>query len=512
MGRICAVAQHWGDYLVSRQGRPLPDERRTRRTRRIGSWLGGLAIHAALSIPVASAQSAPPAKAPSGPAEPLPGGRMGPQGVPQALRWTENWAKPPADDAPLLERIRHIPLGDRDDVYLSLGGQIRLYYTDWRHATLGLRPRDNNDPLQHRLRLLADLHVGPNLRAYVELGDTREHASQYVTATNRNEIDVYQAFIDVTLPLGDAGRVTLRPGRFEMPLGNGKLVGMREAPGMRFTYQGVRGTYILPGKLSVDAFAVKPVNIKPGAFDDGPSHVADFHGVYVSAPGLLGGIGADIYWYEFTRDRATLRAGTGRDERNNWGGRLWSRDPHWDLDLEATYQSGRFAGRDIQAYALLFEGGYTATPSGMQPRLGLRADLFSGDKDPARGASATFVAAAPRLTMTSEAGYFNFSNLMDLYPSVTLKPRKDVSVMAGPDFLWRNRKADGVYIGPSGASFAPYGPTRFIGTALNLEATWQATRRLQFRLFETRFLAGNKFKAGGGRDANYLGLLSDYRF
>jgi hypothetical protein len=69
-----------------------------------------------------------------------------------------------------------------------------------------------------------------------------------------------------------------------------------------------------------------------------------------------------------------------------------------------------------------------------------------------------------------------------------------------------------VYIGPSGASFAPYASTAYIGTDLDLEASWQATKRMQLRLFETYFAAGRGFSAAGGKNGNYFGLQADYRF
>lgn len=492
----------------------------------------GTALAASLAALPAVAQSVPPesaktneagtlsTQAPPGirppksqarPAEAMPGGNPGPAGLPQNIRWTEDWSKKPEADAPLLEKIKHIPIAG-DDVYLTLGGEARVYYTRWHHSSLGLKANDDNDPVQSRLRLLADLHVGPNLRAYLELGDNREFGEQFATPPNRDKLDVYQAFVDVTVPLGDAGKITVRPGRFEMPLGNGKLAGIREGLNMRFTYQGVRATYILPGKVSVDLFAVRPVQIDPGTFDDGPNHAQAFHGVYISAPNRIAGFGTDLYWYEFKRDRATLTAGTGRDDRNNWGARLWKRGPRWDIDLEATHQSGTFIDKDIDAYGVMFEGGYTFGQATMKPRLGLRLNYFSGDRDPDDGKMGTFVPAAARLPLISEAAFFSFSNLMDIYPSITVKPTPSITVMAGPDFLWRARKADGVYIGPSGSSFAPYASSRSIGTDLNLEASWQATDRLAFRLWETYFAASDSFQAHGGKNGNYFGLMANYRF
>jgi hypothetical protein len=451
-----------------------------------------------------------PPKSQALPAEVLPGGRPGPKGLPQFYRWTEDWSATPKPDAPLVEKIRHIPIAG-DDVYLSLGGEARFYYTDWNHTVLGLRPNDGEDPVQSRLRLLADLHVGPNVRAYFEIGDNRDLGATIVTPPNSDKLDITQAFIDITVPLGSAGKITLRPGRFEMPLGNGKLVDTREGLNTRFTFQGVRATYILPGEVSVDVFGVRPIAIQPGTFDDNPNHAATFTGVYVSSPNRIAGFGVDGYWYEVNRETATLREGAGRDHRDNWGGRLWKRNAAWDIDLEGNHQSGKFAGGSVDAYAILFEGGYTLGSKPLKPRVGLRANLFSGDRDLSDGKAGTFVAAFGRSSLITEGAFFGLSNLMDLYPSLTLKPRDNITVMVGPDFLWRNAKADGVYLGPSG-SFAPYASSRAIGTDLNLDASWQFSKRMQFRVFETYFAASDSFQAHGGHNGNYFGLLGSYRF
>jgi hypothetical protein len=465
---------------------------------------------AATPVPAATKPKAAPK-----PAELIPGGRRGPAGVPQNMRWADDWGQKPKAQAPFLDRIKHISLTDRDDIYLSLGGGLRVYYTDWSHSTLGQKANDANAPVQSRARLYADLHATPYLRAYVELGDNREYGEKLVTGPNNDRFDVQQAFVDLTLPLGEAGQITLRPGRYEMPLGNGKLVGIREGLNMRFSYQGLQASYILPGKLAVQAFSVRPVNIKTGSFDDGPNHNASFMGVYASAPSALNaitaGLSADLYFYEMNKTSTTTREGTGIDHRQNWGARLWKKGKHVDLDLETDIQRGHYRGEPIHAYAVMFEGGYTLAQQPWSPRLGLRANMFSGDGNLTDGRAETFVAAAPRLPLTSEAAFFNLSNLVDIYPSLTVKPRKDVSIMAGPDFLRRQTSADGVYIGPAGASLKPYAGSLTIGTSYNLEASWQATRRLTFKLYETYLAASESLKADGGRNGNYFGLLADWK-
>jgi hypothetical protein len=445
------------------------------------------------------------------PASNQPGGRLGAPGAYQVMRWAEDWSQPARPGAPLTARMKHIPLGS-DNVYLTLGGGLRLYDTNWDHSVLGLKANDSDHPLQSRARLYADLHATQYLRAFIELGDNREYGENFTTGPNVDRVDIMQAFVDVTVPLGQAGQITVRPGRYEMPLGNGKLMGVREGLNMRLSYQGFRATWILPGKISVDAFDVRPINIKPGTFDDGPNHGSTYRGIYVSAPSVLAGFTGDLYFYQVNRATATLYTGTGADTRQNWGARIARKGPHVDMDLEGNLQRGHFAGQVIDAFAVMLDAGYTLPEAAWTPRLGVRANIFSGDGAAHDGKSGTFWAASPRLPLISEAAFFNLSNLMDVYPMVTVKPRRDLAVTVGPDFLWRNTQADGIYLGPAGGSLKAYNGSRSIGTDINIEATWQATKSLQLRLYETWFAPSNGMKMDGGKGGNYFGLLGELRF
>ena len=440
----------------------------------------------------------------------VPGGQTGTPNLPQAIRWTEDWSQPVSKDAPLIDRIKHIPIGS-DDIYLSLGGEARAYYTAWDHQNAGRTANDANDPVQRRLRLLADLHMGPHVRAFVELGDNREYGSSLVTPPNRGPFDVEQAFLDVTVPLGKAGKLTLRPGRFEMPLGNGKLVTLRDGVNQRVLYQGLRATYALPGKISVDTFAVRPVNIKDGEFNNAPNHTQSFHGVYVSAPHVVAGFGVDGYWFQVKRDTALNAQGRASENRSSWGARLWQRTATWDLDVEGTYQSGRFGTKDISAWAMMMDGGYTFPKVALQPRLGLRANVFSGDGNAGNDTLGTFVAPAPRYQMLNAGALFNYSNLMNLNPTLTLKPARSVTIVTGAQLYWRHRIADGAYVGPAGASFASASARR-IGTAMEIDISWQATKRLQFGVANSYFMPSKSLESVGGKYGNYFGAYTSLRF
>ena len=85
------------------------------------------------------------------------------------VRWNEDYSY--LSDAPrtdLWDPIKYIPLNDAGDWYLSLGGQARYRYELFNNNNFGAGPQD--DTGFHLIRLLAhaDLHLGQNLRGFVQ--------------------------------------------------------------------------------------------------------------------------------------------------------------------------------------------------------------------------------------------------------------------------------------------------------------------------------------------------------
>ncbi|SHM44223.1 Alginate export [Sphingobium sp. YR657] len=466
--------------------------------------------------------SPPPEPSKPGPPPPefIPGGRLAAGRVPQLIRWTEDWsglADIPADERLPAERLRYLPLAK--NVYLSLGGEARLYYTDTNHLTLGARPGDDaNSTLQQRLRLLADLHVGPNVRVFAELGDSREYGEEIATPPNEDKFELEQAFVDIKLPIDDQSSIAVRGGRFEMPLGSLRLVGLREGTNARFLFQGGRVVYDLKGKLRIDAFVTKPVRVLSNkAFDNGAIPGSHFTGIYLSTPlGLaLPGVAADLYYYDQRREGARLLGAAGLEKRKTLGARLYGRSNHWDYDLEGAYQFGSFGNEDIRAWTVMFEGGYNMPSLPLTPRIGVRGNIFSGDKDANDGRRSTFVAPFPKAPIynNSDAAWFNFSNMIDIFPILSVKPSRRTTIAIGPELIWRQSAADSTYSAPTSAPLImPAGSSRFVGSAYNLEIGWQATRNLAFRGTYNRFLASDAFRGGGGRSAHFMGLQSNFRF
>jgi hypothetical protein len=76
-----------------------------------------------------------------------------------------------------------------------------------------------------------------------------------------------------------------------------------------------------PEGWSVDAFAMRPVSIKPGFFDDPPDHEQTLWGVWAnttkSLPKLVTQL--DVYYLGLDRKKATFNQGTAREQRHTLG-------------------------------------------------------------------------------------------------------------------------------------------------------------------------------------------------
>ncbi|MDB5297533.1 MAG: hypothetical protein JWO31_3516, partial [Phycisphaerales bacterium] len=335
------------------------------------------AVLSAMPVAVASAQTPMPASGPYAPAvtnAPAPvnkagtGGAYGPSPY-TPVRWNEDYSylKDPSKRSDLFDPIKYIPLGKRDDVYLSLGGQLRERYEYFNNNTFGTGPQDDNGYFLHRGLLNADLHVGPYFRAFgqikASLEDAREGGPR---PTDADEFDVQQLFVDGTIPLGGKDSVTVRFGRQDLIYGAQRLISPLDWTNVRRTFEGVKVSAVL-GNHTVDAFLVRPVVVNVEEPNDGSSQ-ATFSGVYdtISLPDVLPGASTKLDLYGLVLNQNNLGAvGTGpslpaESDTYTIGARFSTNPKPWDLDVEVSYQFGQIgadAGR-ISAYQVALEGGY----------------------------------------------------------------------------------------------------------------------------------------------------------
>lgn len=425
----------------------------------------------------------------------------------------------PARHRDALDDIKYLPLGP--DGFLTLGGELRER-TEWTRNggfAIGRRPGapETSEVLLQRLMVHADLHLGANLRAFVQLGSFAGLGARggSLAATQENRGDLVQGFGELILPIGTA-ETRLRAGRQELAFGSGRLVSEREGPNLRRAFDGIRAILAQPGGPRLDAFVTRPVQPLRGGFDDRTNPGEAFWGLYLTLP--LGGTGLDLYAFGTERERAGFAQGIAFERRQTLGARVfgrrgaWAGD--WDWDWEAAGQAGSFGGAAIRAWTLASDTGVTFPALPWSPRLGLKADIASGDDNPRDKRLGTFNALYPKVPYFTEAGLVAPANLVDLFPSVRLQPAPAMTLELGWDLLWRQTTSDAVY---RPVPFAPLrgtagGGGTWIGHQVQLAARWGLGRHLELRAWLVHFTVGDTIRRAGGRDVDFAAASLAFKF
>ena len=422
--------------------------------------------------------------------------------------WTRDYSflADPVKRTDRWDALRYIPLGGTS--YLSLSGEARLRYEDFtRNPQLGLSGLPKDDYLLERLLLGADLHLGSHFRAFAQLGDHQVDGKMgVISPSDASGVDLQQGFVEA---LWQGGSV--RVGRQEIVLGSQRFFALRDGPNIRQSFDAVRYTGRF-GHSDLTVFAAHPVAIGPKDFDDETNRAQGAGAIYLTTP-LNRDISADIYLFHFRRTAAKFAQGTASERRESLGVRVFTTRPQpFDFNIEAVWQFGRFGQDDIRAWTFASDFGWTFDTR-FRPRLGMKADITSGDHDLHDHALNTFNALFPRGGYFTENGIIGPSNLADLQPSLTLVFSKTVSVNLGAEIDWRQTTADAIYRQPN----VPFPNTAgrgglYTGAQYFVTPTWQATPHVSLSVAAVYFQVSNTVKAAGGGDSVYGAAWASYRF
>lgn len=410
--------------------------------------------------------------------------------------------------------IKFIPLGWSPDAYVTFGGELRQRLDHFDQPFFGLRQRASLDDHLHRLLLNADVHLGPGFRTFIQLGNHTQTGKGVLQSPNDvDRFDLQQAFGEVEMPLGPGGALNVRGGRQEFSFGSQRLVSVGEPPNVRRSFDGVRAFYRSEG-VRVDAFVARPVSLAPGYFDDRSDPSQSFWGVYgVAKVPQAAGLTVDLYYLGLDRKDALFNQGRDREERHTVGTRLSGTVGAWDYNAEFIGQVGTFGTRDIRAWAAYFDGGYTLADLPFAPRLGLKANALSGDRDPRDGELNTFNPLFPQYGYFGDSNLVVPANLRDVAPSVLLRLTPSVSASATVDFLWRDSVRDAFYRVPLVPLVrSAQGAARYVGEQVSAELTWQVDRHLSVYATYAHFFAGPVIRDARGKDVDYLSTRISYRF
>ena len=409
--------------------------------------------------------------------------------------------------------IKYIALGS-PDTYLTLGGELRERIDDDSEPQFGLvRNRNHLTDIQQRILVNGDLHLGPQARIFVQLGNYLLAGKGNLSGpADQARLDLQQAFLDLSTSIAP-GRITLRLGRQEMAFGSQRLVSLREPLNVRRSFDGVRAIYT-SGGLEANAFLTRPVKNFGGPFGDTSDPGQAFWGVYATMPvPAVVGLHADLYYLGLEHDHAPFVSGVAHERRHTLGARLWGSAGHFDYNTELTGQTGSFGPRTIAAWAVSSDTGYTLSHLPWTPRLGIIANIASGDHRSAGGDFGTFNPLFPAYGYFTEAELVLEANIIDVHPSVTVHPARSLSLSLGTDALWRESLRDGFYQAPVVPLLRdPPGTGRYIGAETQLFLNWQASRHIDVTAAYVHFAVGPTIGRVGGRDVDFAGARIGYQF
>lgn len=439
------------------------------------------------------------------------------------IRYEEDWRalRNPASRTGPFDRLKYIPLRNRDDWYLSIGGEVREYYEFFNNENWGTFKNDDDGWLQQRYVLHTDWHLGQRVRVFGQLFSGVEIGRVGgPRPPDEDLLDLHQLFVDVTLAVNPNRKVTLRLGRQEVGFGSQRLISVREGPTVRQTFDGARLSW-QEKKWTMDGFFVKPVRTSQGIFDDSAESQRSLWGLYAVRPlPLLTKKGhVDLYYLGLDRKDARFFQGPGREIRHTFGTRIWSQREALDYNFEfvgqvGTYETPTRGKGSIRAWTAASDTGYTFEGTLFKPRIGFRANVTSGDRDPNNPDLQTFNALFPRGAYFGQISPIGPYNHIDIHPSLDLKFGKSVQLTSEVLFFWRQSLGDGVY-GIPGNVLRPgtLSRERFLGTQPGIQATWTINPYTSVSTNYARFLTGEFFnQTPPGKDIDYFSVWWTFKF
>ncbi len=415
-------------------------------------------------------------------------------------RWQENYQYLATQtQRTAYENLKYLPLlADRDDVYLSLGGNFRERLNSYNNDLFGLKLHNDGQTFLHRFLVHADLHVTEQVRAFVQLGsylsDTigLNHGS-----LDNNSADLQQGFVDLHFQA-----LTARVGRQEFALGSSRLISVREGQNVHRAFDGARVT-LKNAYWDMDAFAFEEVEVKPDSFDDQGSSQEKLWGLNSKRSFQL--TKAEFYYIGLQRKAAKYQNLIADETRHSFGIRVFGKQSGWDWNHEGVYQTGSYGPLTINAWTVASITSYTFNTLKWQPRLSLSANIASGDDNAKDHQLNTFNPLYPNLSYFEEAAMLAPQNFFNLMPSLTIQALANVRVSADWNFYWRLSKNDAVYVrglNPLPQTLGVNG--QFVTHAFSGNIDWEINKHVSLGFSYSHFFAGQVITEAGGHDTDYV--------
>ena len=410
--------------------------------------------------------------------------------------------------------LKYISLG-AENRFLTLGGEIRFRPEGFRIRGVGDIPSTRDGYFLQRYLFGADFHLSRRFRVFTEIQSGLINGKlNSPRPTDKNSLDLHQAFFEWKEKLRGDREFSLRVGRQELAIGSSRLISASPGLNVKRSFDGA----VLALKANgwrLEGGIARLVGLSQGVFDDLPDHEQTFWGIAATRKsprfkqGQLG-----FYYLGLDRARSVYAQGIGRDQRHTLGAKWSGSGARFDLNYDAIFQWGSFSGAPVRAWAFSTETGYRISQRHWKPRFSIRADTASGDKDPADPRLQAFNPLFPGNSYAGAVGLLGPTNLTDLTPALTMVPhRRLVLIVECPNY-WRTSLQDGIYSTDLRLLVPPSaGEGRYVGSNPGIAPIWQVTRHITVQGAITRFLSGGflerTFVANG---FGFYSLSVIYRF
>lgn len=398
------------------------------------------------------------------------------------------------------DAIKCIPLNKTKSVNLLFGGEIRP-----RLEHFSNRKWNNEDQTFYSQRL--SLHTKWNLTKYVTVFGEFYHGLVSLKEgefAQSDLLNVHQGFVDFHLPFQSKTRLDVRFGRQELALGTARLVGLRNGPNIRRSFDMGR-VLLKQEKIKMELFYGTEVIPKFGVFDndfaffDPNANNSKLWGAYTQFQLKKDPSKTEVYYLGFHSKFSFYNDTTGNDLRHTFGLRRFGYlNKTWLYNTELMIQSGRTANKTALAWALEIDWKYVLNKFKMKPTFGVKANIISGDQTYGDDKLGTFNPMFANPAFFSLAGTIAPVNLIEFHPSFSIKPNKKTTIYLEWALFNRYSTQDGVYAPPRFLSQEGHtSKARFIGNQLGLKAQYEATRHLSIDLDLSYFIAGKFLKETG---------------
>lgn len=383
-------------------------------------------------------------------------------------------------------------------LFLSLGGEYRARLESFTNQNYS---SEHDSYYSQRLDLHGSLHLGKRVRFFGEL----YHG--LTSGPNRfledETLDLHQGFLEVILHEDDLSTFSIRGGRQEIGYGISRLVGIREGPNMRRSFDLIKLDYQWK-KRSVNILYGKELTYGFEAFDNESQFFQEdglspfLWGIYIKE-NTVGRIGNfDFYYFGFHSNASILNDISGQETRHSLGIRSYGNFRRFSYNTELIYQFGKLGSATINAYNFETDWKLMLVSGGWKPTMGLRLDFSSGDRRINDNQVQTFNPLFVNPAIYSLAGVNTPSNLTSLHPNLTIYPTSEFSIYLDFAIFFRTRSQDALYTPPRFIlREANNHEERHIGNVLGFQAQYEINRNISIDFRSSYFITGRFIEVSG---------------